>query len=154
MKAILTLLSIVFILSVQAQYKLSPPTLTITGSNTVPKQDTNIQKFHDQLRNNKLPYNGIPNIITEKPSSPTYLSNNGKGFDIYQSRVDNMYILMPDSEFVSNMPVLNSKTTIARIAPTDFFRGSPRARLQQSLPGTDSIIYSPFIPEKNHPLKK
>ena len=35
-----------------------------------------------------------------------YDGNNQNGFDIYQTMQDNMYILKPDSTFVSNMPVL------------------------------------------------
>jgi hypothetical protein len=41
-----------------------------------------------------------------------YLGNNQKGFEIYQTLHDNMYILKPDSTFVSNMPVL--KLTIEK----------------------------------------
>ncbi|MBG9377503.1 hypothetical protein I5907_14760 [Panacibacter sp. DH6] len=39
------------------------------------------------------------------PNKMTYLGNNGKGFDIYQTPQDNMFILRPDSSFYSNMPV-------------------------------------------------
>jgi hypothetical protein len=35
-----------------------------------------------------------------------YLGKNQNGFDVYQTMHDNMYILKPDSSFVSNMPVL------------------------------------------------
>jgi hypothetical protein len=35
-----------------------------------------------------------------------YLGNNQNGFDVYQTIQDNMYILKPDSTFVSNMPIL------------------------------------------------
>jgi hypothetical protein len=34
------------------------------------------------------------------------LGNNQNGFEVYQTMQDNMYILKPDSSFVSNMPVL------------------------------------------------
>jgi hypothetical protein len=35
-----------------------------------------------------------------------YLGNNQKGFEVYQTYQDFMYILKPDSTFTSNMPVL------------------------------------------------
>src|SRR5215831_7136237 len=39
-----------------------------------------------------------------------YLGNNQNGFDIYQTMQDNMYILKPDSTFVSNMPIIKIPT--------------------------------------------
>jgi hypothetical protein len=37
-----------------------------------------------------------------------YNGNNNKGFEIWQSIADNLYILKPDSTFLSNMPVLKT----------------------------------------------
>lgn len=53
---------------------------------------------------NPLPYNGIPNTITVKPIPPVYKGNNQQGFDIYESSIDKMAILVPDSGFQSAMP--------------------------------------------------
>jgi hypothetical protein len=36
---------------------------------------------------------------------PVYVFNNGNGFDVYQSPLDQMLIAEPDSAFHSNMPV-------------------------------------------------
>jgi hypothetical protein len=40
------------------------------------------------------------------PKKFLYLGNNQNGFDVYQTMQDNMYILKPDSTFVSNMPII------------------------------------------------
>jgi hypothetical protein len=40
--------------------------------------------------------NNMPNAIRDTPP-PVYNGNNGQGFDVYRSQVDNMPILMPDS---------------------------------------------------------
>lgn len=52
----------------------------------------------------RLPYQGIPNVITVKPIPPVYQGNNQHGFDIYESPIDNMPIIRPDSGFQSAMP--------------------------------------------------
>ncbi len=55
----------------------------------------------------------MPNVLT--PSlvlpykSPKYLGNNGKGFNIYESQVDNMPILVPDSTNRNIMPGQKNK---------------------------------------------
>ena len=69
------------------------------------KGDTLIQKFRERPNNNLLPYNGIPNSILHKLQPDKYLGNNEKGQDIYQSQLDYMPILKPDSSFSSVMPV-------------------------------------------------
>lgn len=73
------------------------------SSNTI--RDTVIQPFKDDLKKNQVPDYGMPNAITVKPLPPVYRGNNGQGFDIYNSQIDNMAVLKPDSSFRSNMPV-------------------------------------------------
>jgi hypothetical protein len=68
-------------------------------------RDTVIQQFKDDLKKNQVPNYGMPNAITVKPLPPVYRGNNGQGFDIYDSQIDNMAVLKPDSSFGSNMPV-------------------------------------------------
>lgn len=69
------------------------------------------KSFVDSLKNElwkkSLPYNNTA-PAGSIPRRFTYLGNNKKGFDIYQTTQDNMYILKPDSSFASNMPVVNT----------------------------------------------
>ena len=41
-------------------------------------------------------------LLQQKPQK--YIGNNGKGSDIYQDQLDNMYVLKPDKSFSSIMP--------------------------------------------------
>ena len=59
----------------------------------------------------------MPNAITTKPLPPVYKGNNGKGFDIYESKVDNMPMLVPDSSYSYNMPVAKMADRNTSIAP-------------------------------------
>lgn len=43
------------------------------------------------------PIDRMPNAITAKPVPPVFRGNNGRGFDVYESQLDGMPILMPDS---------------------------------------------------------
>jgi len=78
--------------------------LAVTGKsflNQITEKDTfPLNKNFDKL----LPYNGIPNKIMVKPIPPIYKGNNQQGFDIYESQIDKMSILVPDSGFQSAMP--------------------------------------------------
>jgi hypothetical protein len=51
-----------------------------------------------------VPRNGMPNAFLTKPDQPVYKGNNGMGSDIYESRIDKMSILVPDTSFSSAMP--------------------------------------------------
>jgi len=51
----------------------------------------------------------MPNAFTQKSLPPVYLGNNNMGFDIYESMVDNMPLLVPDS---SNAASLTTAITI------------------------------------------
>lgn len=77
----------------------------VTSPQTRSIPDTIIRRYQDELKKNRVPDFGIPNAILVKPSPPVYRGNNGQGFDIYDSPIDNMSILKPDSSFASNMPV-------------------------------------------------
>lgn len=80
------------------------PKLSFTGKsflNPPTERDTfPLNKNFDRV----LPYNGLPNKITVKPIPPIYKGNNQQGFDIYESQIDKMSILLPDSGFQSAMP--------------------------------------------------
>jgi hypothetical protein len=43
------------------------------------------------------PIDNMPNAISSKAIPPVYKGNNGRGFDIYESQLDGMPVLMPDS---------------------------------------------------------
>lgn len=103
--------------------KMPSSKLTIAG--TVPAGDTVFPK--------KLPYNGMPNAIQYAPLPPVYKGNNGKGFDIYGSRVDNMPLLIPDSTNRGGMP------NAIRPVPGNIggVRMIPRT---ESIPGPNSLI--------------
>ena len=53
------------------------------------------------------PYDNMPNAIIRKSQPDVYVGNNGNGFDIYRSQIDNMPVAKPDKSFTSNMPVFN-----------------------------------------------
>lgn len=95
------------------------PVWNATGTNP---SDTTIRKFREQLERNRLPYNGMPNAITQKYPPDIYIGNNGMGQDIYRAQLDNMPILKPDSSFSSSMP--KKMTTPAPSMPV--WRGQPR----------------------------
>lgn len=82
----------------------SIPKISVTGKSVLQpliEKDTFPQnKSFDK----RLPYQGIPNVMTVKPIPPVYKGNNQQGFDIYESPIDNMSILRPDSGFQSAMP--------------------------------------------------
>ena len=53
-------------------------------------------------------YNYKMPLAGSMPKLFNYIGNNQQGFDIYQTPYDNMYILKPDSTFISHMPVIIS----------------------------------------------
>ena len=64
-----------------------------------------IDSLRRQLFPQNDPYSYHMPLAGSMPKKFIYLGNNGNGFDLYQTMQDNMYILRPDSTFVSNMPV-------------------------------------------------
>lgn len=71
------------------------------------KQKQFMDSLNKAWRYQNAPYGNLP-LAGSMPKRFTYLGNNQQGFDIYQTPYDNMYILKPDSTFISNMPVANS----------------------------------------------
>ena len=65
-----------------------------------------IDSLGKQLFPKNEPYSYRMPVAGSMPKKFVYLGNNHKGFDVYQTMGDNMYILKPDSTFVSNMPVI------------------------------------------------
>lgn len=64
-----------------------------------------LQRLHDSVnysRKNEMPVAG-------KIPAPVFQFNNGKGMDVYQSPADHLPIILPDSGFVTGMPVLKQQ---------------------------------------------
>ena len=110
-------------------------------------QDTNTLKLKDYLNKNQLPYNGMPNAFTQKSLPPVYLGNNDKGFDIYESKVDNMPMLVPDS---SNAASLTTAITIeGGNKNRSRFYNLPRDKFDEFLEkqkSRDSLFMKPLQP--------
>jgi hypothetical protein len=69
-----------------------------------------IDSMRKQLFENNQPnYYHMP-VAGSMPKKFAYTGNNGDGFDVYQTMQDYMYILKPDSTFISNMPVIKMPT--------------------------------------------
>ena len=104
---------------------------------SVPKDDSAFRNklknkaFVDSLKNElwqkSSPYINTP-LAGSMPKRFNYAGNNKKGFDIYQTPQDNMYILKPDSTFASNMPVANSYNIY--IKPVEMPNADKEKRLQ------------------------
>jgi len=110
--------------------------------------DTIIKKFQDQLSKDQLPYNGMPNAIKTKPLPPVYLGNNNKGFDIYESQVDKMPVLVPDSINAASIPL----TKPSDGNRTNSFPGysMPRDKFNELLERqkkSDSLFMKPLHPK-------
>ena len=71
------------------------------------KQKQFMDSLQQAWRYKGSPYGELP-LAGSMPKRFNYIGNNQQGFDIYQTPYDNMYILKPDSTFISNMPVANS----------------------------------------------
>ena len=84
--------------------QISYPIVVNPGNRSIP--DTVIQRYKEEPRKSQVPNYGMPNAIQVKPLPNIYKGNNGQGLDIYESPVDNMAILKPDSSSGFNMPVL------------------------------------------------
>ncbi|HJV20796.1 MAG TPA: hypothetical protein VJ552_13010 [Sediminibacterium sp.] len=89
----------------------------------------------------------IPNALSGK--DPAYKmqlkGNNGEGFDLYESAVDNMPILVPDKSNTSRMPVVISTpapNSMIRISPWEL---KPRT---DTLPPAAPFNYEKFVPRK------
>ncbi len=129
-----------------SQVKSETATTPIVSSAIL--QDTNTLKLRDYLNKNQLPYNGMPNVITQKSLPPAYHGNNNKGFDIYESRIDNMPMLVPDS---SNAASLSLARTIEETNTTrSRFYKLPRNKFDEFLEkqkARDSLFMKPSQPK-------
>jgi len=91
----------------------------------------------------QLPYRGMPNAITIKQLPSVYLANNYKGFDIYESRVDKMRVLVPDSMNAASIPLTNPNDGNQYIQmPRDVFND-----LLEKQKATDSLFIKPQQPK-------
>jgi len=125
-------------------------TISITSFPSI--RDTVILTPKDK---NQLPYNGMPNAVITKPLPPAYIGNNGKGFDMYESRVDNMGILKPDNSFASNMPVAKmQKENNLALSPGNTIPRNKLNDLLEKIRKSDSLFMKPAKPKIYHYPKK
>ena len=69
----------------------------------------------------------MPNAITLPSLPPVYDGNNGRGFDIYRSQVDNMPILMPDSANAATLKKMrNDRKIYPRIIQPKIIISTPK----------------------------
>ncbi len=111
MKRIISLLlSITLALSAFSHTDYPPNTISIPFIKN--KLDTILLPKKEDVQKNKMPFYGMPNVITNT-LPPIYKGNNKKGFDIYESSIDQMPILIPDSTNYRKMliSVLPEKNT-------------------------------------------
>ncbi|MES2005324.1 MAG: hypothetical protein V4450_12465 [Bacteroidota bacterium] len=106
-----------------AQTKTIPNVVVVGGNEfIIPLVNQDTIRLKDRFKQ-RIPNNNMPNVLQLALAPPVYQGNNGKGFDIYKSTVDNMPILMNDSSFVSNMPLL--KTRIDTLPLNGYYRRWP-----------------------------
>jgi len=105
----LLLISFVIVIFIHAQINPQIPLSINPYDNLIAGRKFSPQKFK---WNDSLSSELRKKIFSNETPPPgslrkgfVYDGNNQNGFDIYQTMQDNMYILKPDSTFVSNMPV-------------------------------------------------
>jgi hypothetical protein len=103
MKIIVALLIMVCLSGTVFSQTYNPPKI-ISIPSIKYNSDTLFPKKEGDQRN-RIPNYGMPNVITNA-MPPIYKGNNNKGFDIYESPLDQMPILMPDSTNYQNMLTL------------------------------------------------
>ncbi len=64
----------------------------------------------------------MPNGLKEKIQVMIYKGNNGRGGSIYQSTLDNMLLVAPDSSFKYNMPTGEYKILQTPVKPNSHIR--------------------------------
>jgi hypothetical protein len=96
----LLLLSVNFFIIVVIHAQTNPPTGKKFPSQKFNWNDSLSSKLREKIFSDETPPPG------SLRKGFVYKGNNQNGFDVYQTMQDNMYILKPDSTFVSNMPVL------------------------------------------------
>ena len=108
--------------------------------------DTIIQRYRDELRKNQVPNYGMPNALPVKPQPNIYKGNNGQGFDMYESPIDNMVIVKPDSSSGFNMPVLKFTTPEKIVTPQTFTMPGLREYFEQKKQ-KDTTASKPWQPK-------
>jgi hypothetical protein len=101
-KVNLLLLVLVAFKSSSAQQIVNPiikPTIKLSDTLVVINAYSNYNRLKPSTENMPNPYKGLGNQLTN-------IGSNGKGFDLYQSKPDNMIVLKPDSinRALSNIP--------------------------------------------------
>ena len=112
----------------------------VTNPANISIPDTVIQRYKEELRKNQTPNYGMPNAIQVKPQPNIYKGNNGQGMDIYESPIDNMTILKPDSGSGFNMPVLRFTNPEKMVNPQT-----------QSMPGLKEYFEQKKQKDTNNP---
>lgn len=80
------------------------------------KDSIKVKKFREEqkkreqllafLQRSKEPVNNnMPNALNMNTPPPVYNGNNGLGFDIYRSQIDNMPVLLPDSVNAASLKI-------------------------------------------------
>ncbi len=82
-------------------------------------QDALQNRFMLESPNRTIPNKTMPNGVKIIPIKPIYKGQNSMGFDIYESPLDKMPILMPDSSFQVVMPNAGLQPTIKSLTLTD-----------------------------------
>ena len=108
--------------------------------------DTVIRRYKDELKKNQVPNYGIPNAILVKPQPNTYIGNNGQGFDMYESPIDNMTIAKPDTSSGFNMPVLKFTTPEKIVNSQTFNMPGLKEYIEQKKP-KDTMAAKPWQPK-------
>lgn len=98
------------------------------------------------------PDRSIPNALQKNDANRKLIKkgNNGNGFDIYESTVDNMPVLVPDKENLASLGVKGNKQFLFDILPQK--RIAENYRAPQSF--LDSFNIPPFKTDKFVPKKK
>jgi hypothetical protein len=84
----------------------------------------------------------MPNALAGKTYPQNYVGNNGKGFTIYESKLDGMRVIKPDNSFSSNMPTGN-------ITSLNLFK-----KENKNLMLSDSTLHQKTFPELNLKMLK
>src|SRR6266487_5299936 len=111
MKKFMLLLLINFFISCIVHSQTRPqkrfvPNYSDTSSPEKLKRRQLSDSLLNALRQRKSYFDNMP-LAGSMSKRFRYLDNNQKGFEVYQTYQDFMYILKSDSTFASNMPVIN-----------------------------------------------
>lgn len=85
--------------------KIIPGSRSNLSDSNAAKIDALVKSFvqaRQGLLNQQYIPDSIPNAFTEKLPFPVYKGNNGKGFDLYESTMDNMPMLVPDKNNIAD----------------------------------------------------